>query len=103
MDAAAFCKTAAAAISRDCHPLALWCVEKGLTENVMKRPANLLLAACLATLVAGAAFEVTAAAADAVATQDLVNVKAAGQVTASWTKHGSYYALQVILEPSRPR
>jgi hypothetical protein len=102
VDCLALLKAVAAAICRDCHPVALWCVQKELTENVMNRQVNLLFAACLATMVAGAGSEVIAAAEGAAATQDLVNVRAAGQVTASWTRHPDFYALQVVMETSKP-
>jgi hypothetical protein len=69
----------------------------------MKRPAKLLFVACLATMVAGACSEVIAAADGAVATQDLVNVGAAGQVTASWSRLPDFYTLQVVMEDSKPR
>jgi hypothetical protein len=85
-----------------CHPLALWCVQTGLTENIMTRPAKRLFATCLAVMVAGAGSEVIAAAESAVPTQDLVNVRVAGQVTASWTRQPDYYALQVVMEASKP-
>jgi hypothetical protein len=90
------------AICRDCHPRALWCVQKGLTENLMTRPVKRLFATCLAMMVAGAGSQVIAAAEGAVPTQDLMNVRAAGQVTASWTRQPDYYALQVVIESSKP-
>jgi hypothetical protein len=68
----------------------------------MKRPVNRLFAACLATMVAGGGSEVIVAAEGALATQDLVNVRAAGQVTASWTRQTDFYALQVVMESSKP-
>lgn len=68
----------------------------------MKQPAKRLLAACLATMVAGAGSEVIAAAEGAMETQDLVNVRTAGQVTASWTRQPDFYALQVVMETSKP-
>jgi hypothetical protein len=68
----------------------------------MKRPVKRLFAACLATMVAGAGSEVIAAAEGTVATQDLVNVRAAGQVTASWTRQPDFYTLQVVMENSKP-
>lgn len=69
----------------------------------MKRHAKRLFTACLATMVTVAASEVIAAGESAAETQDLVNVRAAGQVTASWTRQSGYYALQVVMEVSKPR
>jgi hypothetical protein len=69
----------------------------------MNRRANLLFAACLATMAAGAGSEVIAAAEGAVETQDLLNVRAAGQVTASWTRQPDFYTLQVVMETAKPR
>jgi hypothetical protein len=68
----------------------------------MKRGPKRPFVACLAMMVAGAASQVIAAADGVVATQDLVNVRAAGQVTASWRRQPDYYALQVVMETSRP-
>ena len=68
----------------------------------MKRHGKLLFTACLATLVAGGGSEVIAAAESPAAKQDLVNVRAAGQVTASWTRQPDFYALQVVMETSKP-
>jgi hypothetical protein len=68
----------------------------------MERTARLVSAACLATMVAGAGSEAIAAADNAVSTQDLANVKAAGQVTATWTRQPEFYTLQVLMEVSKP-
>jgi hypothetical protein len=66
------------------------------------RPARRLFTACHATMVAAISSPVIAAAQGAVTIQDLVNVRAAGQVTASWTRQPDYYALQVVMESARP-
>jgi hypothetical protein len=68
----------------------------------MKQPAKRLFAACLTTVFAGAGSGVIAAAEGAAATRELVNVRAAGQVTANWTRQPDFYALQVVMETSRP-
>jgi len=68
----------------------------------MKPAAGRLFTACAATMVAVLAAPAVAAAEGAMATQHLVNVRAAGQVTASWTRQPDYYALQVVMETSRP-
>lgn len=68
----------------------------------MKPTAGCLVTTCVATMVAVVGSPAVAAAEGAMATQDLVNVRAAGQVTASWTRQPDYYALQVVMETSRP-
>lgn len=66
----------------------------------MKLVAGRLFTAFLTTMVAAVVSPVVAAG--EMATQDLVNVRAAGQVTASWARQPDYYALQVVMETSKP-
>ena len=68
----------------------------------MKRPAKLLLAACLAMIVAGTGPEVIAAAEGGKVVQDLVKVRDSDVIRAAlWTRQPDSYALQVVLDRAR--
>jgi hypothetical protein len=68
----------------------------------MKRPAELLFACCVATILGGAGPAVTAAAEISLVTQDLVNVSASDLVTtALWSRLSDSYTLRVVLDEAR--
>jgi hypothetical protein len=69
----------------------------------MKRSASFLFAASLTTIVATVGPDFTTAAENAVTVQDLMNVRASGQVRATWTRHSESYTLQVVMDKSKPR
>jgi hypothetical protein len=68
----------------------------------MKRSEK-LLATALALIVAGLGPNLTLAAESAVVAQDLMNVKASGQVAARWVRQPESYAVHVMVERSKPR
>lgn len=70
-------------------------------EMAMKRSEK-LLAAGLASILAGICPNVTVAAEGGVVAQDLMNVKASGQVTARWLREPESYTLRVMVERSKP-
>lgn len=69
----------------------------------MKRSGRLLAAGLASILAAGISTGVTAAADSGVQAQELMNVATAGQVTARWLREPDAYALQVVVERSKPR
>jgi hypothetical protein len=61
------------------------------------------LAASMATILVASFADLSSAAESALVAQDLTKVNAAGEVTARWVRAAGSYAVEVVVERSRPR